>query len=106
MILKNESELVDIFGREVSIILDALGHPEAIVTDLSEVGDFLILIYIEPKDEESIKEQKDIDNLNAMTIDNLQSMFHSVAQIDRCSKIGELAQKLYFYNNSKTRTIH
>lgn len=103
---KNENELVDIFENEVSIILNALGHPEAMTTDMSEVGDFLILIYIEPKDEESIKDQKEIDYMNKLTLDNLQSIFHSICEVDRCSKIGELAQKLYFDNNSKTRTIH
>ena len=102
----NENELVDIFENEVSIILNALGHPEAMTTDMSEVGDFLILIYIEPKDEESIKDQKEIDYMNKLTLDNLQSIFHSICEVNRYSKIGELAQKLYFDNNSKTRTIH
>lgn len=106
MSTNNENELVDIFENEVSIILNALGHPEAMTTDMSEVGDFLILIYIEPKDEESIKEQKEIDYMNKLTLEHLQSIFHSICEVDRCSKIGELAQKLYFDNNSKTRTIH
>jgi hypothetical protein len=31
---------VDVFGEELKLILDVLGHPEALVTDLSSVSDF------------------------------------------------------------------
>jgi DNA-binding transcriptional ArsR family regulator len=36
------TELVDKFTEEVDIILTILGHPEALVTDLSSVRDFPI----------------------------------------------------------------
>lgn len=36
-----DSDIVDIFAKEVSIILNTLGHPEAFVTDDSTIADFL-----------------------------------------------------------------
>lgn len=35
-----DQEMVDIYEAEVNRILAALGHPEALVTDLSQVFDF------------------------------------------------------------------
>lgn len=34
------TDLVDAFAGEVALILDVLGHPEALVTDESKVKDF------------------------------------------------------------------
>ena len=36
-----QSVLVDMYEEEVERLLDALGHPEALVTDLSAISDFL-----------------------------------------------------------------
>lgn len=30
------------YGREMACILDAIGHPEAFVTDMSSIGDFCL----------------------------------------------------------------
>ncbi len=35
-----DQEMVDVYEAEVNRILAALGHPEALVTDLSQVFDF------------------------------------------------------------------
>lgn len=101
-----ESDLVDIFEKEVDIILDALGHPEALVTDESEVGDFLIMIFIEPKTADDFKEMNKISEYNKLSLDHLQSTFNSVCEVKATSLIGELAQQLYFHNASKIGTLH
>lgn len=101
-----DSDLVDIFEKEVAIILEALGHPEAFVTDESQIGDFLILIFIEPTTDENIKDMEEIDSLNKLTLDNVQSIFSSICEVTISTHIGELAQKLSFYNASKVRTLH
>ena len=57
---KADSDLVDIFEKETAIILKALGHPEAMVTDETEVGDFLILLFIEPKTADDFQDRKSV----------------------------------------------
>lgn len=103
---KADSDLVDIFEKETSIILEALGHPEAMVTDESEVGDFLIFIFIEPKTADDFKDMKRISEYNKLTLDHLQSIFDPICEVTRISFIGELAQKLSFHNASKVKTLH
>lgn len=101
-----DTDLVDIFEKEVAIILEALGHPEAFVTDESQIGDFLILIFVEPKTDEQIKDMEEINAFNKLTLDNVQSIFSPICEVSRSTHIGELAQKLSFYNASKVRTLH
>lgn len=102
----SDTDLVDIFEKEVAIILEALGHPEAFVTDDSQIGDFLILIFVEPNTDEQIKDMEEINALNKLTLDNVQSIFSTICEVSRSTHIGELAQKLSFYNASKVRTLH
>lgn len=106
MVEQADSDLVDIFEQEVDIILDALGHPEALVTDESEVGDFLIMIFMEPKTADDFKEMKKISEYNKLSLDHLQSTLNSVCEVKATSLIGEIAQQLHFYNVSKIRTLH
>lgn len=103
---KADSDLVDIFEKETAIILEALGHPEAMVTDESEVGDFLILIFIEPTTADQFQEMQKISEYNKLTLDHLQSIVGPICEVTRTSLIGELAQKLSFYNASKVKTLH
>jgi hypothetical protein len=103
---KADSDLVDIFEKETAIILEALGHPEAMVTDLSEVGDFLILLFIEPKTADEFQDMQKIAEYNKLSLDHLQSIFTPICEVSRTSLIGELAQKLSFYNASKVKTLH
>jgi hypothetical protein len=70
---KADSDLVDIFEKETAIILEALGHPEAMVTDESEVGDFLILLFVEPKTADDFQEMQKIAEYNKLSLDHLQS---------------------------------
>lgn len=103
---KADSDLVDIFEKETAIILEALGHPEAMVTDESEVGDFLIMIFIEPKTADEFQDMQKISEYNKLTLDHLQSIFYPICDVTRTSLIGELAQKLSFHNTSKVKTLH
>jgi hypothetical protein len=101
-----DSDLVEIFEQEVAIILEALGHPEAFVTDESQIGDFLILVFVEPKTEEQLMDMEKINTLNNLTLAHVQSIFSPICEVSRSTHIGELAQKLSFYNASKVRTLH
>jgi len=101
-----DSDLVDIFEKETLLILEALGHPEACVTDASEVGDFLLMIFVEPKTADEFTEMQRVIEYNNLTLEHLQSIFHPICHVTRTSLIGELAQKLSFYNASKVKTLH
>lgn len=101
-----DSNLVDIFEKETLVILEALGHPEALVTDQSEVGDFLIMIFIEPKTADEFADMQRVTEFNNLTLEHLQSIFNPICPVTRTSLIGELAQKLSFYNASKIKTLH
>lgn len=37
-----EQDMVDVYASDVTTVLIALGHPGALVTDLSDVGDFIM----------------------------------------------------------------
>ena len=44
-----ESDRIDSFEKELETVLNVLGHPQALVTDLSDVGDF---VYMETPEED------------------------------------------------------
>lgn len=123
-----DDDVVDQFHNEVNLILNTLGHPDALVTDKSTLSDFLPMLpskmlvstipLIElmemkrqgrmdefmkpveytPEDEAEVQEEID-DIMKALAF----LFFEYEIVINPSYKIGELARIL---NNSQKKTIH
>lgn len=74
-----DCKMIDEYKEHVSTVLYVIGHPEAIVTDLSVVGDFTMNLS-EPDISKILK------NLSYLTDDNIKESH----------KIWELAQMIYY----------
>lgn len=71
-----EQEKVDVYEAEVNRILAALGHPEALVTDLSQVFDF-------GEDEEAAA---DLEELMGRAVDAGEHLWKLAAELAEKSK--------------------
>ncbi len=71
-----EQENVDVYEAEVNRILAAIGHPEALVTDLSQVFDF-------GEDEEAAA---DLDKLMGRAVDAGEHLWKLAAELAQKSK--------------------
>ena len=58
-IIKVDQEGVDAFGPQINRLLDILGHPEALVTDLSQFLDFISIFEFPTRE----KTQNELDRL-------------------------------------------
>jgi hypothetical protein len=111
-----EQDHIDTFSKEVDRVLSAIGHPEALVTDESQVGDFTIHIgvpdpqavaHLEGLLGRSVRvpthaaNDPEIDRHNARVLDDLAVL------MGRPVKEGEylwrLAQELHETANPPTR---
>ena len=90
-----EQDLVDSFEVEVMEILNAIDFPEAFVTDLSQIYDFIELTFCDNK--VIYNKQKEDE-----TISTINSLFDNTINVLRTDKLGEIARKLNFYKKSKT----
>lgn len=71
-----EQEKVDVYEAEVNRILAALGHPEALVTDLSQVFDF-------GEDEEAAA---DLEELMGRAVDAGEHLWKLAAELSEKGK--------------------
>ena len=71
-----DQEMVDVYEAEVNRILAALGHPEALVTDLSQVFDF-------GEDEEAAA---DLDKLMGRAVNAGEHLWKLAAELAEKSK--------------------
>lgn len=71
-----EQENVDVYEAEVNRILAAIGHPEALVTDLSQVFDF-------GEDEEAAA---DLEQLMGRAVDAGEHLWKLAAELAQKSK--------------------
>lgn len=90
-----EQDLVDAFELEVMEILHAIDFPEAFVTDLSQIYDFIELTFCD--DKVVYNKQKEEE-----TISIINSLFDNTINVLRTDKLGEIARKLNFHKKSKT----
>lgn len=75
-----DQEMVDIYEAEVNRILAALGHPEALVTDLSQVFDF-------GEDEEA---EADLEHLMGRPVDACEHLWKLAAELAEKDKVSPL----------------
>ncbi len=71
-----QKDMVDVYEAEVNRILAAIGHPEALVTDLSQVFDF-------GEDEEAAA---DLDKLMGRAVDAGEHLWKLAAELAQKSK--------------------
>lgn len=67
-----QAEQVDKYEEQCRVILEEIGHPEALITDLSQVGDFTMLWEVE--DEQYLYER--LSTLAGMHVSGQTYIWH------------------------------
>lgn len=87
-----ESDIVDSLPQEIDRILAVLGHPEALLTDLSTVADFMIFLEID---------NDEIDQHNMDILSGMEDLLQR--KVDTDETLASLAQELHAEQNT---TLH
>lgn len=92
-----EQDIIDTFPKEVNQLLTELGHPEALVTDESQIRDFLPCIFSGMDKEDKLSALDEEKNI----LKKIETLIQRPVQTNEF--IGNLARELSL---SSHKTVH